>query len=158
MEIIGFKNTDIQELLKWDECVKAIHHNLGSRVSKTIVHFAIDIKSAMEYVGNSHLDYKNGLIVDPSLEIDISSDYPEEDKEYLTDLVFFRWFCFSSDDVEEISQWIYAYFFEAPSYIWINGKMCGGLCFPQEPGSDDEYPILKEQLSDFVCCNKLERE
>ena len=34
--------------------------------------------------------------------------------------------------------------------------MCGGLCFPQEPESDDEYPILKEQLSDFVCCNKLE--
>ena len=151
MDTIVTKYGKNPKLFRWDQTVKSIYHNLGDRASDLIVHFAIDIKSAMKYAGNRQPDYKNGLVVDPALEIDILSSYPKEDREDLSEFVFFRGFCFDSDNVEVISNLIYEYFFDEASYIWVNGKMIGGLCFPQKQESEDEYPPLKEQLSDFVC-------
>ena len=151
MDTIAIKHGKNPKLFKWDQTVKSIYHNLGSRASDLIVHFAIDIKSAMEYAGSRQPDYKNGLVVDLALEIDILASYPKEDQEELGEFVFFRGFCFDSDNIEEISNLIYKYFSDEALYIWINGKMVGGLCFPQKQESKDEYSPLKEQLSDFVC-------
>ena len=152
MNTVAIKYGKNPKLFRWDQIVKSIYHNLGNRASDLIVHFAMDMKSAMEYAGSRQPDYENGLVVDPALEIDILTSYPEEDREDLqSELMFFRGFCFNSDNVEVISNLIHEYFFDAPSYIWVNGKMVGGLCFPQKHESKDEYPSLKEQLSDFVC-------
>ena len=152
MNTVLIKHGENPELFRWDQIVKSIYHNLGSRASDLIVHFAIDMKSAMECDNNGQPDYENGLVVDPALEIDILSNCSEEDRENLqSELMFFRGFCFDSDNIEVISSLIHEYFFDAALYIWVNGKMVGGLCFPQKQESEDEYPLLKEQLSDFVC-------
>jgi hypothetical protein len=151
MNEVAIKYGSNPKLFKWNEMVNAIYHNLGNKAGNTIVHFAVDTKAARDYLGQRHPDYKNCLSVDPALELDISESYPEDELEYLSDLLFFRSFLFDTSDVEEISEWIYNHFFESPSYIWINGTMSGGLCFPQATESRDEFPPLKEKLSDFVC-------
>jgi hypothetical protein len=148
---IVFQYASNPRIFEWNEMVDAIIHNLGKNVSTNVVHFAIDIKAAMQYIGERHADYKNGLIVDPALSIDLEASYPEEDREDLEEYVFFRAFCIDSDNPEEISSWVNERFIDPPSYIWVNGKMVGGLNFPQEEGSEERTPPLKEELSEFVC-------
>jgi hypothetical protein len=116
------------------------------------VHFAIDMKEALDHIGERNLDVTNGLLIDRALELDIRQAYPPEDTEYLEDLVFFRAFCFDAEDPETIENSIHEIFFPgAASYVWVNGNLCGGLCYPQEKASEDNYPPVKEVLSEYVC-------
>jgi len=78
--------------------------------------------------------------------MEVRKAYPEEDKEYLYGLLFFRAFLFDTDKSEEIEDWIFNQFHESPAYVWVSGEMKGGLCFPQPHSSEDEYPPLIEHL------------
>jgi hypothetical protein len=152
MGTVALKYGDNPNVFKWTEIIDAAYHNLGSKAGKVIVHFAIDMKDAMKYVGERSLDITNGLFIDHALELDIHQAYPPDDVEYIEGLVFFRAFYFDAEDPETIENSIHEIFFPgAASYVWVNGSLCGGLCYPQEEGSDDDYPPVREVLSDYVC-------
>jgi hypothetical protein len=152
MSTVTLKYGDNPNEVKWTDIIDAAYHNLGSKAGKVVVHFAIDMKEAMGYVGKRSLDVANGLIVDHALELDIYQAYPPDDIEYLEDLVFFRAFCFDTVDLKKIENSIHEIFYPgAASYVWVNGSLCGGLCYPQEESSDEDYPPVKEVLSDYVC-------
>lgn len=136
---------------KWHEIIDAAYHNLGSRAGVVVVHFTVDIKDAMRYIGSKTLDIEHGLLVDTALEWDLRAEYPKEDMEYLDELMFFRAFVFDTENVETIEEKIHEIFSPgAPDHVWINGKLHGGLCYPQEQDSEDNYPPVKETLSDYV--------
>jgi len=146
MSTAGFKYNDNPKVFLWKDTIDAVYHNLDNRVGSVVVHFVVDMKYAMDWLGKRKLDIKNGLLVDPILEKAIHQSYPEEDEEYLSGLVFFRAFLFDNNDVETIEHWIYELFCDAPQYVWVDGVMKGGLCFPQSPASDDNYAPLIEKL------------
>jgi len=134
----------------WREIVDAAYHNLGQRAGKDVVHLAIDIKNATHFLGNIKMDYDNGLLEDKALYSDISDSYPEDCYEDLVELVFLRAFLFENATPEDILAWSNEIFFpSAAEYICINGKLCGGLCYPQSD-DPDAPPMIKETLSDFV--------
>ena len=106
----------------------------------------------MHYFINRNLDYQNALLVDSALELEMNSNCSVDDQEEIAQLVFFRAFHFSNASPVQVEEWVENLFFHAPSYIWLNGKMVGGLCYPQEDESEVEgdYLILKESLSELV--------
>jgi hypothetical protein len=63
-------------------------------------------------------------------------------------LRFFRALTLSIDDVESIQSWVWDWFREAPSHLWINGLRCDGLgdaqrlpewaCYRPSPPSNEE--------------------
>jgi len=149
MERVKIKHGENPREFGWTEIIDAAYHNLGDRAGKVVVHIAVDQKGASGY-GVKQVDMKTGLLVDAALYTDILSEYPEEEIEYLEEFVFLRAFLFNEEDPEKILEWCYELFYpETPSYLWINGKLCGGLVYPQSDDPDD-YPPLKEELSDFV--------
>jgi hypothetical protein len=85
----------------------------------------------MDYVGSKHIDPETGLLEDSALYADIRNAYPEDEIEELENLVFLRAFLFNEEDPDKIMDWCDEIFYpEAPSHIWINGKLCGGLDYP----------------------------
>jgi hypothetical protein len=134
----------------WQDIISAMYHNLGDRAAAPVIQFSIDSKAGHAVMDQSRPDYKNGLLVDLALYGEIAANYPAEDLEDLDDLMFVRAFCLGTTDMDEVSQWIYGLFRDEPLYVWVNGEMVGGICFPQ--GSDEEdRPPLKERLSNEVC-------
>jgi len=130
----------------WKDTIDTAYRNLSSKASNIVVHFAIDMKYVMDWLDKRNLNIKNGLLLDQLLELEVRKAYPEEDREYLYGYLFFRDFLIDTDKTDEIEDWIFNQFHEMPDYIWVNGEMKGGLCFPQLHSSENEYPPLIEHL------------
>ena len=137
--------------ISWSNIIKAIYHNLGERAADNVIHFAVDVKSGFQVLDGYQPNYEDGLIIDLALQAEITSAYPESDLENLDDLLFIRAFCLDTTNVGEITSWINELFFDSAQYIWVNGEMVGGICFPQQSTSEDEFPPLKEKLSEEIC-------
>ncbi|MBO6659073.1 MAG: hypothetical protein JJ934_19455 [Pseudomonadales bacterium] len=133
--------------LPWNDIIDAIYFNLGDRATPDVVQFAIDIKSGISHFSNgAKPNYDLGLISDHALMAEIAQSYPEDDFEYLYELTFFRSFIQPASDLDAFEEWVKDVFEMHADYIWINGVMTGGICFPQET-DEDSYPPLLERLS-----------
>lgn len=112
-----------------------------------MVHIAA--QGASDY-GIGQVNRETGLLQDAALYADIRSEYPQDDLEDFDVSVFLRAFLFNEEDPEAIMNWSHDLLFpDVATHIWINGKLCGGLFFPQSEDPDD-FPPFKETLSDFV--------
>lgn len=131
----------------WREIIDSVYFNLGDNTTSKIVHFSIDVKVAIEHSGRRLPDYSLGAIEDHALFAEISSTYPEEEREYLDEHVFFRVLSVDLSNTDQVEEWVFNTFGDHPSHIWIDGVMVGGVCFPQEYDHEDEFSPFPEKLS-----------